>query len=104
MSASFRRFEILLPRLFNDGRSVPEELFTDTLLELRQHFCALDSVSPVPLQDSLGIGQIIALVHCSFFFGVGLAPAPFVCHCLAAFGTVASCRASCGLTNRFAAY
>jgi hypothetical protein len=24
------RFEILLPRLFNDGRSVPEELFADT--------------------------------------------------------------------------
>jgi hypothetical protein len=33
MSASFRRFEILLPRRLNDGHAVPDELIADTLLE-----------------------------------------------------------------------
>lgn len=40
MSTSYRRFEILLPRQFNDGRPVPEELFADTMLDLRQQFGA----------------------------------------------------------------
>ena len=38
MSASFRRFEILLPRRFNDGQPVPDELIADALLELEQRF------------------------------------------------------------------
>jgi hypothetical protein len=38
MSAIYRRFEILLPLRFNDGRPVPDELVADTFLELRQHF------------------------------------------------------------------
>jgi hypothetical protein len=29
MSASYRRFEILLPRRFNDGQQVPDELIAD---------------------------------------------------------------------------
>jgi hypothetical protein len=33
MSDSFRRFDILLPQRFNDGRPVPDELIADTLLE-----------------------------------------------------------------------
>ena len=41
MSDSFRRFEILLPRRFNDGQPVPEELIADTLLELEEHFGAV---------------------------------------------------------------
>ena len=35
VSKVFRRFEILLPLRFNDGRPVPDELIADTLLELR---------------------------------------------------------------------
>jgi hypothetical protein len=38
MSASFRRFEILLPRRFNDGQAVPDALIADTLLELEERF------------------------------------------------------------------
>ncbi len=41
MSKVFRRFEILLPLRFNDGRPVPDELIADTLLELRQQFGAV---------------------------------------------------------------
>jgi hypothetical protein len=41
MNTSFRRFEILLPLRFNDGRNVPDELVADTVLELREHFGAV---------------------------------------------------------------
>ena len=41
MSGFFRRFEILLPRRFNDGRPVPEELVAETLLELESQFGAV---------------------------------------------------------------
>jgi len=41
MSRVLRRFEILLPLRFNDGRSVPDELIADTLLELRARFGAV---------------------------------------------------------------
>lgn len=43
MTVSFRRFEILLPRLFNDGQPVPDALFAETALELRQQFGAVSS-------------------------------------------------------------
>ena len=33
MSASFRRFEILLPLRFNDGKPVPDDLIAETLTE-----------------------------------------------------------------------
>jgi hypothetical protein len=41
MSGSFRRFEILLPRRFNDGSSVPEDLIAETLLEIEDRFGAV---------------------------------------------------------------
>ena len=41
MSASFRRFEILLPRRFNNGDPVPDELIADALLELEERFGAV---------------------------------------------------------------
>jgi hypothetical protein len=47
MTASFRRFEILLPRQFNDGQPVPDDLFADTLLELRTQFGAVSSETQV---------------------------------------------------------
>jgi hypothetical protein len=43
MSVLFRRFEILLPRRFNDGQPVPDELIADTLLELEDRFGAVSS-------------------------------------------------------------
>jgi hypothetical protein len=43
MSRALRRFEILLPLRFNDGRPVPDEIIADTLLELRQRFGAVSS-------------------------------------------------------------
>ena len=43
MSASFRRFEILLPRQFNDGGEVPDELIADTLIEIEERFGAVSS-------------------------------------------------------------
>ena len=38
-----RRFEILLPQRFNDGKLVPDELLADTLLELRAEFSAFST-------------------------------------------------------------
>jgi hypothetical protein len=43
MSRSFRRFEMLLPLLFNDGSPVPESLIADTLIELEQKFGTVSS-------------------------------------------------------------
>jgi hypothetical protein len=40
MSAS-RRYEILLPQRFNDGRPVPEEALSETLLALERQFEAV---------------------------------------------------------------
>ena len=47
MSSLQRRFEILLPQRFNDGQAVPDELFADTLLELRQQFHAVSSETQI---------------------------------------------------------
>ena len=35
-----RRYEILVPLLFNDGRPVPEPLLAQTFVELREKFAA----------------------------------------------------------------
>ena len=43
MSSTFRRFELLLPLKFNDGRPVPEELIGETLAEVRERFGAVSS-------------------------------------------------------------
>jgi hypothetical protein len=41
MSISGRRFELLLPLRFNDGRAVPDDLIVDALVELRHQFGAV---------------------------------------------------------------
>lgn len=38
--SELRRYEILVPLLFNDGRPVPEALLVETFTELRTHFGA----------------------------------------------------------------
>ena len=45
--SALRRYEILLPLLFNNGEPVPEELIGQTLLELRQQFHGISSESQV---------------------------------------------------------
>lgn len=39
--SALRRYEIFLPRRFNDGSEVPDDLLIDTLLELRRQFGAV---------------------------------------------------------------
>ncbi len=38
--SALRRYEILVPLVFNDGRSVPEALLVETFAELRTQFGA----------------------------------------------------------------
>ena len=38
--SDLRRYEILVPLLFNDGRPVPEPLLAQTFAELRERFGA----------------------------------------------------------------
>ncbi len=40
MSSKWRRYEVLLPLQFNDGREVPPESLADALLEVVDHFGA----------------------------------------------------------------
>lgn len=40
MSSSWRRFEVLLPLQFNDGRDVPPEWLAEAVLEAVDHFGA----------------------------------------------------------------
>jgi len=41
MSSKLRRFELLLPVRFNDGREIPEELLGEVLEEIEQRFGAV---------------------------------------------------------------
>lgn len=43
MSRKFRRYELLLPLRFNDGRSIPTPLIDRTLTELREQSGAVSS-------------------------------------------------------------
>ncbi len=38
MSTKWRRFEVMLPRHFNDGREVPGEWISKAILEIGDHF------------------------------------------------------------------
>ena len=40
MSSKWRRFEVLLPLRFNDGREVPPEWLAEAVLEIVEHFGA----------------------------------------------------------------
>ncbi len=41
MSTKWRRFEVMLPRRFNDGREVPSEWLSLAVLEIGDHFGAV---------------------------------------------------------------
>lgn len=47
MDRPYRRYEMLLPLLFNDGSAVPEELVAETLLQLEGQFGAVSCESQV---------------------------------------------------------
>jgi hypothetical protein len=47
MTNSFRRYEILLPKQFNTGQPVPDELLGETLLELRKQFGSVSSETQI---------------------------------------------------------
>jgi hypothetical protein len=47
MSSLQRRYEILLPLHFNDGQAVPDDLISQTLVELEQRFGAISSETQV---------------------------------------------------------
>lgn len=40
MSSKWRRYEVLLPLQFNDGRSVPADWLTDAVFEIVERFGA----------------------------------------------------------------
>ena len=40
MSSKWRRYEVLLPLQFNDGRDVPPEVLVEAVLEIVDHFGA----------------------------------------------------------------
>lgn len=40
MSNKWRRYEVLLPLSFNDGRAVPSEWLTEAVFEIVDHFGA----------------------------------------------------------------
>jgi hypothetical protein len=42
-----RRYEILLPRRYNDGQPVPDSLIADTLVELEQRFGSVSSETQI---------------------------------------------------------
>src|ERR1041384_6991699 len=47
MSTLHRRYEILIPLRFNDGRAVPDSLIGETLIELRRRFGAVSAETQV---------------------------------------------------------
>ena len=51
MTTGFRRFEILLPLQFNDGRKVPPDLFAAAFNELKDRFGAVSSESQIIVCD-----------------------------------------------------
>ena len=57
MNSKLRRFEILLPLQFNDGREVPPEWLAEAVLEIVENFGA----ASYETQKSKAIGGIKAL-------------------------------------------
>lgn len=47
MKSSFRRFEILLPLQYNDGRQVPYQIVGQAVLEVKKRFGAVSHESQV---------------------------------------------------------
>ena len=52
MSSKWRRFEVLLPLQFNDGRDVPAEWLTDAVLEVVEQFAREAALTQIPFSGS----------------------------------------------------
>lgn len=74
MSTSFRRYEILVPLRFNDGRPIPDALTTETLLELRQRFGAVSAETQVIRGHWELEGQVYRDEHLRVFVDVEDSP------------------------------
>ena len=72
--SALRRYEILLPLVFNDGTAVPEELLAQTFMELRNRFGAASWETQV-LRGSWEAGTRIYQDNLTRFF-VDVADAP----------------------------
>ncbi|MBE7500782.1 MAG: hypothetical protein HS113_10835 [Verrucomicrobiales bacterium] len=70
MSASHRRYEILIPLSFNDGTPVPEGLAADTLLELRRRFGAVSAETQTILGQWEQAGEVYRDEHLRLFVDV----------------------------------
>jgi hypothetical protein len=70
MSASHRRYEILIPLSFNDGTPVPEALTADTLLELRRRFGAVSAETQTILGQWEQAGEVYRDEHLRLFVDV----------------------------------
>ncbi len=70
MSISFRRYEMLIPLRFNDGRAVPESSVADTLLELRERFGAVSSETQIISGQWESQGQVYRDEHFRIFIDV----------------------------------
>lgn len=66
MSASSRRFEILLPLRFNDGQAVPDAMTVEVLLELEKQFGAVSSETQVIRGFWQSEESPIATIWCAF--------------------------------------
>lgn len=70
MSASHRRYEILIPLSFNDGSSVREALAAETLLELRQQFGAVSAETQTIIGQWEQAGEVYRDEHLRLFVDV----------------------------------
>ncbi len=74
MSASHRRYEILIPLSFNDGSPVPESVVADTLLELRRKFGAVSAETQTIIGEWEHVGVVYRDEHLRLFVDVADSP------------------------------
>ena len=66
MINSFRRYEIHLPKQFNTGQPVPDELLGETLLELRKQFGSVSSETQIIRGTWEHQGQVFGTSWCVY--------------------------------------
>jgi hypothetical protein len=75
MSILHRRYEILIPLRFNDGKPVPDSLIAETLLEFRERFGAVSSETQVIRGQWEHEGEVYRDEHMRLFVDVEDLPA-----------------------------
>ena len=64
MSSKWRRFEVLLPLQFNDGREVPSEWLAEAVLEIVDHFGAASYETQKVEGSGVGTASSTATIWC----------------------------------------